>query len=87
MVRVNVADVRDDVGSFDVDTEHGADVRRDVAAAIVRGGWGLLELRPTRISLEDVFLKLTTEEAGAAEGVLPPEAAATMTGSEGGANA
>ena len=87
VVRVNIADVRDDVGSFDVDTENGADVRRSVADAIVRGGWGLLELRPTRISLEDVFLKLTTEEPGAAEGALPSEAAGMMTGSEGGANA
>jgi hypothetical protein len=24
--------------------------------------WGLLELRPTRMSLEDIFLSLTTEE-------------------------
>ena len=67
VVRVNVADVRDDVGSYDVDTENNADVRREVAEAVVRGGWGLLELRPTRISLEDVFLKLTTEEPVAAE--------------------
>ncbi len=27
-----------------------------------RGGWGLLELRPMRMSLEDIFLSLTTEE-------------------------
>ena len=25
--------------------------------------WGLLELRPTRMSLEDIFLSLTTEES------------------------
>ena len=47
---------------FEVDSEKGADVRRDLAAAIVRGGWGLLELRPMRMSLEDIFLSLTTEE-------------------------
>jgi len=62
VVRVNPADVRGDVSSFDVDTETGADVRREVAAAIVRSGWGLLELRPMRMSLEDIFLSLTTEE-------------------------
>jgi hypothetical protein len=28
-------------------------------------GWGLLELRPMRMSLEDVFLKLTTQESDA----------------------
>ena len=62
VVRVNVAERRDDIGSFDVDTEKGVDVRREVASAIVRGGWGLLELRPMRMSLEDIFLSLTTEE-------------------------
>jgi ABC-2 type transport system ATP-binding protein len=38
------------------------DVRRDVARAIVDRGWGLLEMRPTRMSLEDIFLQLTTQE-------------------------
>lgn len=62
VTRVNPSDNRGDVSGFDVDTENGADVRREVAAAIVRGGWGLLELRPMRMSLEDIFLSLTTEE-------------------------
>lgn len=62
VIRVTVADTKGDVTSFSVDTEKGADARRDVAVAIVRGGWGLLELRPMRVSLEDIFLSLTTEE-------------------------
>jgi ABC-2 type transport system ATP-binding protein len=62
VTRVNIHDSRGDVTSFDVDTEKGVDVRRDVSSAIVRGGWGLLELRPMRVSLEDVFLSLITEE-------------------------
>jgi hypothetical protein len=37
-------------------------VRRELAAAVVSRGWGLLELRPVRKSLEDVFINLTTEE-------------------------
>jgi ABC-2 type transport system ATP-binding protein len=88
VVRVNTSDTRGDVSSFDVDSEKGADVRRDVAAAVVRGGWGLLELRPMRMSLEDIFLSLTTEELATEdahmEAALPSEPAA---GSEGGANA
>ena len=59
---VNVSAAETPPGSFHVDSEKGVDVRRDVAAAIVRGGWGLLELRPMRMSLEDIFLSLTTEE-------------------------
>jgi len=48
--------------SFEIDSEPGHDVRRELARAIVAGGFGLLELRPMRMSLEDVFLHLTTEE-------------------------
>ncbi|HUQ89335.1 MAG TPA: ABC transporter ATP-binding protein [Vicinamibacterales bacterium] len=62
VVRVNVSERRDDVGHFDVDTEKGVDVRREVAGAIVRNGWGLLELRQMGMSLEDIFLSLTTTE-------------------------
>jgi ABC-2 type transport system ATP-binding protein len=60
VVNVSIADTPP--GSFHVDSEKGLDIRRDVAAAIVRGGWDLLELRPMRVSLEDIFLSLTTEE-------------------------
>ncbi len=35
---------------------------RDLARIVVNGGWGLLELRPMQVSLEDIFLQLTTEE-------------------------
>ena len=86
VTRVTVSETKDDLASFDVDTEKGADVRRDISTAIVRGGWGLLELRPMRMSLEDIFLSLTTEEAEAG-GALPSEAADTAAGSEGGAHA
>ena len=64
VVRVNVADTRDGNAGFEVDSEKGADIRSAVAGAVVRGGWGLLELRPMRMSLEDIFLSLTTEEGG-----------------------
>ena len=38
------------------------DVRRELARAVVNRGWGLLELRPMRMSLEEIFLQLTTDE-------------------------
>jgi ABC-2 type transport system ATP-binding protein len=59
---VNVSLVDAPAGRFHVDSEKGVDIRRNVAAAIVRGGWDLLELRPMRMSLEEIFLSLTTEE-------------------------
>ncbi len=49
-------------GAFEVESEAGRDVRRDLARAVVSGGYDLLELRPMRVSLEEIFLSLTTEE-------------------------
>ena len=48
--------------AFEVESEPDVDVRRELARAVVSRGWGLLELRPVRMSLEDVFLQVTTEE-------------------------
>ena len=42
-----------------------------MARAVVESGWGLLELRPVGLSLEEIFLKLTTTEEPAES----PEAA------------
>src|SRR6476646_10712648 len=50
---------------FEVASEPGRDIRRELAQAIVGGGCGLLELRPMRVSLEEIFLSLTTEESPA----------------------
>jgi ABC-2 type transport system ATP-binding protein len=62
VTRVAVTEARDTAATFEVDSDKGHDIRADVASAIVRGGWGLLELRPSRVSLEDVFLSLMTDE-------------------------
>ncbi|MBI4496278.1 MAG: ATP-binding cassette domain-containing protein [Chloroflexi bacterium] len=40
----------------------GRDLREEVAALIVRRNWGLLELQPMGMSLEEIFLRLTTHE-------------------------
>jgi ABC-2 type transport system ATP-binding protein len=53
--------------TVEVDSERGRDVRRELAAAVVTRGWGLLELRPMRMSLEDIFLSLTTEDVSGAD--------------------
>jgi ABC-2 type transport system ATP-binding protein len=50
------------VTGFEIDVEPNVDVRQDVARTIVNRGFGLLELRPLRMSLEEIFLQLTTEE-------------------------
>jgi ABC-2 type transport system ATP-binding protein len=55
-------------GGLEVTSEAGRDVRRELASAVVSRGWGLLELRPMRMSLEEIFLQLTTDDAAAATG-------------------
>ncbi len=46
----------------EVQSEQGADIRRQLAQAVVSNGWGLLELRALQASLEEIFLELTTED-------------------------
>ena len=67
VTRVSVSDRRDAIAGYEVDSESGRDVRRDLAAAVVSRGWGLLELRPVRMSLEEIFLQVTTEDAAEPE--------------------
>jgi ABC-2 type transport system ATP-binding protein len=38
------------------------DLRRELAATVVRQGWGLYELRPADVMLEEVFIQLVREE-------------------------
>lgn len=47
---------------FSVDCEVGSDARELIASIIVRRGWGLRELRPASVSLEEVFVQLVTAE-------------------------
>ena len=74
VTRVSATPGRDGLVEVEVDSERGRDVRRELAATIVGSGWGLLELRPMRMSLEDIFLSLTTEEGAPAEAPMPAAA-------------
>ncbi|HEV8316824.1 MAG TPA: ABC transporter ATP-binding protein [Vicinamibacterales bacterium] len=69
VTRVVLSDTRGTATGFEVDSESGRDVRRELASTVVSCGWGLLELRPMRMSLEEIFLHLTTEETAAAAAV------------------
>ena len=68
VTRVAVAEGHGPAIAYEVECVSGEDVRRDLARAVVSRGLGLLELRPLRMSLEEVFLQVTTEEeSGKAE--------------------
>ena len=66
VTRVVESDRKAGFVGYEVDSETGHDVRRELAKVVVSQGWALLELRPMRMSLEDIFLTLTTEDAPAA---------------------
>ncbi len=53
---------------FEIDGELNKDIRSDLARTVVQSGWGLLELQSATMSLEDIFLKLTTAEEGEKSG-------------------
>jgi ABC-2 type transport system ATP-binding protein len=85
VMRVAAADTRTGSGAYELESERGRDIRRELAREIVERGWGLLELRPMRVSLEEVFLQVTTEEnasdaapAGAPADAAPPAPAAPV---------
>ena len=48
---------------FEVESQKGRLVRGDLARAVVESGWDLNELRPSAMSLEEIFLQLTGGEA------------------------
>jgi ABC-2 type transport system ATP-binding protein len=74
VTRVTESDRRDSLVGYEVVSENGRDVRRELAKTVVANGWGLLELRPMHISLEEVFLSVTTDETPAPTGGEVPNA-------------
>jgi hypothetical protein len=48
---------------FEVESQRDHAVRGDLARAVVEAGWDLNELRSAAVSLEEVFLQLTSAEA------------------------
>jgi ABC-2 type transport system ATP-binding protein len=49
--------------NYTVQSAVGADIREALASAVIGGGYGLMELRPAHLSLEEIFLQLTTSES------------------------
>ena len=50
-------------GSVEFEFSAGQDVRPQVAKAVIQAGYDLLEMRPIGLSLEEIFLELTRENA------------------------
>jgi ABC-2 type transport system ATP-binding protein len=62
---VQIIDTEDNAVRVRVTLKPEMDVREQLSAEIIRKGWGLIELRPERASLEEIFLQTTAKEAEA----------------------
>ena len=62
VVHVEASKNQDGTANIVVDAVPDRDVRESIAGAVVNAGWGLRQLQPVGMSLEDVFLKLTRDE-------------------------
>ena len=67
--KVEQREAQDSRVTFEVHTKKDHDVRAELARAVVESRWNLLELKTSGLSLEDIFLKLTTKDLSEESGV------------------
>ncbi len=53
----------DDFCEFSIESNEGADIRRELFKRIAERNWCIMELKTSDMSLEDIFLKLTVGES------------------------
>jgi len=51
------------ISTFSVEVEKGSDVREDIFATVAKNRWVLREMKSEAVSLEDVFVHITTRES------------------------
>lgn len=59
---VSINSIGKDISEFRVTSEKGRDVREDLFFAMASRGFAILEMNSSKMSLEEIFLELTTEE-------------------------
>ena len=55
-----IADLGDGIRSYNIDTKRGDDVRSRISSAIVEGKWELVHMESITMSLEEIFVEVTT---------------------------
>ncbi len=66
--RVEIPDLNDSVNPrFHINYELNTDIRAAVSSSIIQHGWNLLEMRSIEMTLEELFLQLTTAVDGEAQ--------------------
>jgi ABC-2 type transport system ATP-binding protein len=63
--RVVFKETRNNCHLFEVESLQGRSVRPETARAVVESGWGLVELHAVALSLEEIFLQLTSADTAA----------------------
>ena len=63
--RVMMKESKDSRLVFEVESLQGRQIRADLARTVVNSGWNLNEMRSVGLSLEDIFLQLTSAEKAA----------------------
>jgi ABC-2 type transport system ATP-binding protein len=71
--RVVMRDSKDSRIVFEIESLQGRHIRSELARSVVQAGWNLSELRPVGLSLEDIFLQLTTAEKISADKTAEPK--------------
>ena len=71
--RVVMKDSKDSRIMFEIESLQGRHIRSELARSVVQAGWNLSELRAVGLSLEDIFLQLTTAEKISAETTAEPK--------------
>jgi ABC-2 type transport system ATP-binding protein len=59
--RVNTV-IEDRTGQFTIDCDPQANIQDNIAQLSIDNSWGIIELKPASVTLEEIFLKLTVEE-------------------------
>jgi ABC-2 type transport system ATP-binding protein len=59
---VEIKSSEDGLVTAEIESGRGSDLRAQIALRVVNKGFDLLELRAVNLSLEDIFMQLTTEE-------------------------
>jgi len=61
--KVEVKETRENLWAFEVEGQSDRALRADLARAVVESGWDLNELRTAAVSLEEIFLQLTSADS------------------------
>lgn len=65
--KVLEGEARDNRQRFEVESLQGRSIRADIARGVIESGWNLYDLHAVSMSLEDIFLQLTSGESGSGE--------------------